>query len=82
MASRLSLAGDAKRMGGGDRHLAVRLRQGNRTVRAIAFGRGDWADELPPGGGEIDACFSAKINSWQDRESVELELIDWMPAGA
>ena len=79
-ASGVTLAEDAKRMGGGDRHLSVRLRQGNRTLRAVAFGRGDWADELPAGGGAIDACFAPKINVWRERESVELELLDWMPA--
>ena len=69
-----------KRMGGGDRHLSVTFRQGNRSVRAVAFGRGDWADELPHPGESVDICFSPKINCWRDRESVEMELIDWRAA--
>ena len=82
VATDVEVSGPPKRMGGGDRHLSARFRQGNRTVRAVAFGRGDWADELPTPGDRVDICFSPKINCWQDRESVEMELIDWRPAHA
>jgi single-stranded-DNA-specific exonuclease len=73
-----------RRMGGGDRHLSLRLRQSSgagagRVFRAVAFGRGDWADEMQALEGPIAISFSAAINEFRGYERVELQLIDWQP---
>jgi single-stranded-DNA-specific exonuclease len=64
-------------MGSGDRHLALRLRQGNVVLRAVAFGRGDWAEELSQAGGTVDVAYRPVINHFRGRQSVELHLVDW-----
>jgi single-stranded-DNA-specific exonuclease len=80
-ATRIELAEPPRRMGDGERHLAVRLRQFGTNLRAIAFGRGEWADELAAASGPITVSFTAAINSFRGYENVELRLEDWQPAG-
>jgi len=76
-----------RRMGGGDRHLMLRLRQtersgGGKVFRAVAFGRGDWADEIAAVNGPLSISYSAAINEFRGYQNVELQLIDWQPAPA
>ena len=78
-ASHVELAGPPRTMGEGDRHLNLRIRQHNVTMRAIAFGRGEWAQEIAAVGGPIAIGFTAGINHFNGRESVELMLEDWQP---
>jgi single-stranded-DNA-specific exonuclease len=68
-------------MGEGQRHLSLTLEQGGTRLRAVAFGRGDWADELEQHGGPITVCFQPVINRFQGRANAEVQLIDWQPAG-
>jgi len=68
-----------KKMGGGDRHLSLRIKQGQKVLRGVAFGKGDWADEIPPDT-PLSVCFSPNINRYKGYESVELQLVDWKPA--
>lgn len=75
----LELAEEPRRIGGGERHLSLKVRQGNRVLRCVAFGRGEWAHELTRAGGPLSFCFSAALNSFQGYESVELHLHDWQP---
>jgi single-stranded-DNA-specific exonuclease len=77
VATRVHLAEEPRKMGGGDRHLSVKLRQANRVLRGVAFGKGEWADELAASKGALDICFAPSINSYKGYENVELELIDW-----
>ena len=51
-------------------------------MRAVAFGRGDWADEMDQHGGPIDICFAPSVNRFRGQERVELMLKDWQPANA
>ncbi len=67
-------------MGGGDRHLSLKVRQGDRILRCVAFGKGEWATEINQVNGPIDLCFSASINQFRGYENVELQLHDWRPA--
>ncbi len=78
-ATHVELAGPPKTMGEGDRHLDLRLRQHNVKLRAIAFGRGEWAEEIAAVNGPIAIGFTAAINRFMGRESVELKLEDWQP---
>lgn len=75
----VELAAPPRTMGEGGQHLGLRLRQGRTTLRAVAFGRGDWAEELATVQGPISVCYKAAINRYQGRESVELQLLDWQP---
>lgn len=79
-ASSVELAEPPRKMGGGERHLSLRVRQGNKVLRCVAFGKGDWADELTRAAGPLSICFTAGLNSYNGYESVELQLIDWQPA--
>ncbi len=75
--SGVTAAGEPKRMGGGERHLSVKLKQHNLTFRAVAFGRGEWADELAEVAGPFDIAYRPVINHFRGRRSVELHLEDW-----
>ena len=46
LAGGLEIVGEPKRMGGGERHMSFRVRQGATTMRAVAFGMADRLDEL------------------------------------
>ena len=48
-------------------------------MRGIAFGKGEWAEEMIKHGGPISICFQPTINRFQDRQSVEFHLMDWQP---
>ena len=69
-----------KKMGEGERHLSIQVRQYNQTMRGVAFGKGEWADEMSQAVGPISICFQPTINRFQGRESVEFQLLDWHPA--
>jgi single-stranded-DNA-specific exonuclease len=70
----------ARRMGGGDRHLTVTLRQGSKVVRGVAFGNGDWCDELNSVEGPIEIVYRPVINEFRGFRKVEVHLVDWRPA--
>lgn len=78
----VDLAEPPRRMGEGERHLSLTVRQGSRKMRAISFGHGDWADEIAAavaGGSTISICFAPIINRFRGQENVEMQLIDWKP---
>jgi single-stranded-DNA-specific exonuclease len=76
-ATGVQLAEPPRTMGGGDRHLSLRLRQGNVALRAVAFGHGDWAEELSRLDQPMDVAYRPVINHFRGRDSVELHLVDW-----
>jgi single-stranded-DNA-specific exonuclease len=76
-ATGVALAEPPRTMGSGDRHLALRLRQGNVGLRAVAFGRGEWAEELSRLDQSVDIAYRPVINHFRGRDSVELHLVDW-----
>jgi len=80
-ATGVMLDGPPKPIGSGDRHLALRLTQYDVTLRAVAFGGGDWAEPLAALDGPLDAAFRPVINTFGGRRSVELHLVDWRPTG-
>ena len=69
----------ARRMGGGDRHLTVKLRQGSKVLRAVAFGAGDWCDALNELTGRIKVAYRPVINDYRGYKNVEIHLVDWLP---
>ncbi|MBX3436372.1 MAG: single-stranded-DNA-specific exonuclease RecJ [Planctomycetaceae bacterium] len=81
-ASGVRLVEQPQKMGGGDRHLSLRIRQSGPVFRAVAFGKADWADDIAAVQGPLSLCFEAQINSFRGYERVELRLIDWQPETA
>ncbi len=71
------LAGPPKPLGTGGHHLAMTLEQHGVSLRAVAFGGAEWADELASLDGPLDIAFRPVINSFHGRQSVELHLVDW-----
>ena len=82
VASRVELAEPPKTMGEGDRHLAIKVRQQGTTLRGVAFGRGEWAEQLQSTVGPISITFAPVINTFRGYNKVELQLIDWKPAAS
>ena len=76
-ATRCELVEPPKKIGGGERHLSLKLRQFNKVMKAIAFGKADWADQIAAANGPISVCFSPGVNSYNGYETVDLHLIDW-----
>ena len=80
VANRVELAEPPKLMGEGERHLSIRIRQQGTVMRAVAFGRAEWAEELKAVGSPFSISFAPVINSFRGFNKVELQLIDWRPA--
>jgi single-stranded-DNA-specific exonuclease len=80
-ASRVTLAEPPRVIGGGGRHLAMRLVQHAAKIRGVAFGGAEWLPHLPPPGQPFHVAFKPKINEFQGRRTAELELVDWRPDG-
>jgi single-stranded-DNA-specific exonuclease len=76
-ATGVTLAEPPKRIGGGGRHLSLRLAQHGVKLRGVAFGGGEWAVELGAADGPLSLAFRPVINSFQGRRTVELHVVDW-----
>ncbi|MHB0954760.1 MAG: single-stranded-DNA-specific exonuclease RecJ [Pirellulaceae bacterium] len=81
-ASCVALCEPPKRMGGGERHLSARLNQHGVTMRSVAFGQGDWAEELMQLNGPLDLAYRPVINDFRGRRNVELHIVDWRPTAS
>ncbi len=85
-ATGVRLAEAPRRMGKGERHLSAKVLQHGVSLRAIAFGGGEWYDELSGMEGQLDIAFRPVINEFRGRRSVEIHLVDWrrsaLPAAA
>lgn len=79
-ATGVRLAAPARTMGSDGRHLAVQLAQHESSIRAVAFGKGEWLEPLSEQNGEFDFAFRPVINEYRGRRSVELHLIDFRPS--
>jgi single-stranded-DNA-specific exonuclease len=76
-STRVELAEAPRKMGEGERHLDLRVRHYGKVMRAIAFGRGEWADEIAGLKRPFSISFAANINRFRGQENVELQLLDW-----
>ena len=75
----VTLSGPPKPLGSSGHHLAMMLTQHGVTLRAVAFGGSEWADDLASLDGPMDVAFRPVINNFRGRQSVELHLVDWRP---
>ena len=57
----------------GERHLKLRLSQGETTLDAIAFGFGHCH---PLNGKRVDIIFTPGLNRWQGSETIQLKIVD------
>jgi single-stranded-DNA-specific exonuclease len=76
-ATGVELTEPPRRIGGGERHLALKIRQHNVTLRAVGFGHGEAAEELGQLPGPIDIAYRPVVNAFRGRRSVEMHLVDW-----
>jgi single-stranded-DNA-specific exonuclease len=76
LAGGLQVVGEPKRIGGGERHMSFRIRQQGATLRAIAFGMGERAEELMSAEGRCCLAFTPRLNEWNGFRKVELEVVD------
>ena len=79
MTGDVKLAEPPKRIGSNERHLSLRLVHHNQRLRAVAFGQGEWCDEIAQCPTSIDVAYRPVINEFQGRRNVELHLVDWRP---
>lgn len=77
LASGVTIEGTPKKIGTGERHLSLRVRQGNTTLRAVGFGMAERCDELMSEGGRCSLAFTPKLSNWKGVNSVEIELNDF-----
>lgn len=68
---------ESKPMGNQSRHLSLQLvpADGGTRVRAVWWNKGDLVDSLPRGT-QVDLVARPKINSWKNRKTAELDIID------
>ncbi|MBP88152.1 MAG: single-stranded-DNA-specific exonuclease RecJ [Planctomycetaceae bacterium] len=76
-ATGVEIADTPKRIGGGERHLAMKVKQHHVALRAIGFGHGEWLDDLIAVDRPIDIVYRPVINEFRGRRNVEVHLVDW-----
>jgi single-stranded-DNA-specific exonuclease len=69
-------AGAVRRLGATGKHLAFRADDGRRTMRAIAFGMGERAEEVSSGR-TVDVVYELDKNSWMGRDELEMKVVDF-----
>jgi single-stranded-DNA-specific exonuclease len=77
LADRLQVVGEPKKVGGGERHLSFKVRQGSREMKTIAFSMADRAGELMSQGGQCCIAFTPRWNEWNGSKSVDIEIKDF-----
>ncbi|MEX0612805.1 MAG: single-stranded-DNA-specific exonuclease RecJ [Pirellulales bacterium] len=77
--SEIHLAEPPRRIGNG-RHLALRLEQHGVALRGVAFGGGDWEQDLIDASGPLSVAFKPVINDYRGRRTVEMHVADWRRA--
>ena len=61
------------------RHMDFRARQGETTIRCVAWGMADRMEELMSAGGDCCLAFTPKVNEWKGFRKIELQVIDLKP---
>jgi single-stranded-DNA-specific exonuclease len=80
-ASDVRLAGGVKRMGATGKHLSMMFDQYGVKMRAVAFGGGDWEEDLARVEGPLSIAFRPVLNHFRGRTTVEIHLADWRVEG-
>lgn len=61
-------------------HLKMLLRQRNKVIDGIGFNLGEFAGELAAGK-EVSVAFTPSVNSWQGRQTLQVEVRDLQKSG-
>jgi single-stranded-DNA-specific exonuclease len=81
LAGGLQVMGEPRKVGAGERHLSFRVSQQGTVLKAIAWSMAERVEELMSEGGACCLAFTPKLNEWQGRRNVDLEVVDFQ-AGA
>ncbi len=76
---RIDLVGKDNGNGNGKKHLRLLLNISGTKRKAMAFGMGERADELPAGG-SIDILFNFAIDEWNGNRELMLRVVDFRKA--
>jgi single-stranded-DNA-specific exonuclease len=79
LAGGLTVQGEPRKVGNGERHLSFRVRQQGTALKAIAWNMADRVEELMSAGGACCLAFTPRLNEWQGWRSVDLEVADFQP---
>lgn len=74
---RVQVAAPPRRVGKFGEHLQFQVQQGTSLAKAIAFGMGERESELARGG-SISLAYTPKLNAWNGRETIDLEIRDFL----
>ena len=80
--SGVRLADPPRRMGTSGQHLSLNFEQHGVRIRAVAFGCGDWEQQLNAVEGLLSVAFQPVINDFRGRQTVEMHLADWRSQNA
>jgi len=61
------------------KHMDFRVRQGETTMRCVAWNMADRLEELMSAGGDCCLAFTPKINEWRGNRRIELQVVDLKP---
>ncbi|MCF6156109.1 MAG: single-stranded-DNA-specific exonuclease RecJ [Candidatus Brocadia sp.] len=75
-ATNLKVVGQPRRIGSKGQHMSFYVKQGDISIRAVAFGMGEHIDRFKQNGRTCSLAFAVKINNWMDSEQLELEVKD------
>lgn len=81
-ASEVELVNEPRKIGKGERHLSLSLKQNGKSIRAVAFGKADWYEPLLQCKGPIDVVFKPVINEFRGMKKIEIQLVDWRDPAA
>jgi single-stranded-DNA-specific exonuclease len=77
LAGDLEIVGDPKKMGKEERHLSFYVKQGGTKMRVVAWSMAERLEELTSENRRVCVAFSPKINEWEGRRTIELEVVDF-----
>ncbi|MFO0885611.1 MAG: DHHA1 domain-containing protein [Pirellulales bacterium] len=75
-ATGVQLSEPPKRIGGGERHISMKLVQHRTSIRGVGFGFGDDAEELSKISAPLEHCLPPDQRI-QQPAAVEIQLVDW-----
>ena len=73
------IASSIRRLGQDGQHARFSVEQDGRSLEVIAFRIADRIAEATAGGSELDIAFVPVINTWGNRQTLELQLRDLRP---
>jgi single-stranded-DNA-specific exonuclease len=68
---------ESRRMGSGQEHLRLNLRDKSATWQAVGFGLGEIEKELTP---YVDIVYNLEVDRWRGEDSLRLNLIGVVPS--